>query len=268
VAQGVSAGRFLNDVSAHPVGDATEKNQSTEIAMSLNSASLAEAEAELPSVLAHIRIESEAHAREYAAGFLLMIAMRPDGADLLASKSEEVSSLLLDADPGIQHVALGIAAYVIGRGRTNNQPYMSAMKAAIRMQRTPQDVSDQIIYPLLIFARGDSEALSAVMAFLQRDDLTVSTRSDVVHFLRGVPDLPEEVTQYLVARLDDPDPHVRAAAVVSYADSTTAYHIAAKDRVERMANDPQENSDVQELARKAIAGETNLSPNINLRADH
>jgi hypothetical protein len=40
------------------------------------------------------------------------------------------------------------------------------------------------------------------------------------------------VNQYLVSRLNDPDPHVRAEALIAYAHSTTAYHTLGKDRVQ------------------------------------
>ncbi len=121
-----------------------------------------------------------------------------------------------------------------------------------------------MIRPLLTFGLSDPRAVKSALAFLHRDDLTASTRSDLVNMLGTVPGLPEEVNQYLVGRLDDPDPHVRAVAVVSYADSTTAFHTAAKDRVERMANDSQENPQVRELAKQAIATKPSSNPNIDL----
>lgn len=101
-----------------------------------------------------------------------------------------------------------------------------------------------------------------MQAFLNRDDLTPSTRMELVHEF-GVDPVPEEVTQYLVARLDDPDARVRAAAVVSYADSTTAYHVAARDRLQRMANDSLENPQVRQLAKQALASKTALDPNLD-----
>jgi hypothetical protein len=64
--------------------------------------------------------------------------------------------------------------------------------------------------------------------------------------------------------LDDPDAHVRAAALVAYADSTTAYHTLGKDRVQRIANDQEEIPGLRELAREAMAGKTNLSPNYDV----
>jgi hypothetical protein len=157
--------------------------------------------------------------------------------------------------------------YVIGKAGTGNQPYLSALQSALQKPETPQDAGVEMIVPLLTFDRSNPEALKSVLVFLRRDDLTFSMRSELVHELGVVPGLPEEVSQYLVKRLDDPDPRVRAVAVATYANSTTAYHTATKDRVQRMANDSQENPQVRELAKEAIAGKTHLNPNINLSPD-
>ena len=109
---------------------------------------------------------------------------------------------------------------------------------------------------------SDPDALRAVLDFMHRDDLTVSTRSDLVHSLGSVPGLTQEVSQALVKELDDPDPMVRATALAAFADSKTAFHTLAKGRVEEMANDQQENPKVRELAQEAIAGKTHLNPDV------
>ncbi len=72
------------------------------------------------------------------------------------------------------------------------------------------------------------------------------------------------MNQTLTRELDDPDPWVRATAVTTFADSTTEYHALAQNRVEAMANDPQENAQVRELAKEAMAGKTHLSPSMDL----
>jgi hypothetical protein len=278
-AQSLSADRFLEAVSAHPAGDQAERDQSMKTADALNSASAAEAERMLPSIMTHVRVGTEEHARAYAAGFLLIIAIRPDGAALLSTRSKEIASLLVDADPGMQHVALAVTDYVIAKGETNKQPYLSALQTAMQKTQTPQDVGVGIISPLLKFSHNDPAALKSVLAFLQRDDLTPSTRRELVHSLGTDFGLPEEVDQYLARELDDPDPTVRAAALVAYADSTmaaqvvpfadskTSFHALARERVERIANDPKENPQVRELAKQAIAGKTGLNPNIDMAPD-
>ena len=277
LAQTLSVDRFLDGVSAHPVGGQVEQNQAGDISQALNIAPDSEVERVLPNVLMHMRIGLDTHERAYATGFLLMIAMRPDGAALLSSRSEEISSLIVDTNPAVQRGALAAMDWVIGKPGTNNEPYLSALKRAIQKTETPQDAGEQMILPLLIFGRNDPEALKSVLTFMRRDDLTSGTRSDLVHYLGGVQGLPEEVNQYLVKRLDDPDPSVRAAAVVAFADSlqvaavvapatptTTSYSDLAKNRVERMARDPQENAQVRELAKQALAGRTGLNPNIDM----
>lgn len=237
LAQSLSADRFLDGESAHPIGDQAERGRSIEVYQSLNSASPAEVERVLPTVLQYTRSGNEGDARTYAALFLSAIAIRPDGATLLSSKSEEISSLLVDADPGIQKVAAAITDWVIGKQETNKQPYLSALQTALQKPQTSQDAGVNMIGPLLVFAGGDPDAVKSVMVFVKRDDLTRSTRVQLVHQLGVQPSLPKEVSQYLVRKLDDPDPWVRAAAVASFADSTTEYHAVAKDRVEKMVND-------------------------------
>jgi hypothetical protein len=270
LAQSLTADRFLAGVSAHPVGDEMEHTKADEIAAYLRSASRPEVESVLPAVLASVRSGGEPHARLYATEFLIVIAMQLDGADLavlLSSSSEEISSLIVDSNPEIQKMAVDISGFVIGKAGTNNQPYMSAMQTAIQRLQTPQDAGVNIIVPLLTLGRSDPGALKSVLAFLQRDDLTASTRSQLVYQLGESPGLPEEINQYPVKGLGDPDPSVRASAVVAFANSTTEYHTLAKDRVERIAVDSQENSQVRQLAKEALAGKTALSPDIDLPPD-
>jgi hypothetical protein len=267
VAQNLSADRFLDSVSAHPVGDEVERDQCLKAGDALNNASPAEVERVLPSVLGHARSGNEARVRAYAAGFLLDIAIRPDGADLLASSSKEISSLIVDADPAIQKGAVAITDYVIARPATNRQPYVAALEAAIERTKSPQDVTVGMIGPLLYVRAFDSNATKSVLAFMRRDDLTADTRRELVHILGVVGGLPEELTQLLLKELTDTDPTVRATALVAYADSTSAFHTLGKPLVEKIANDPHENSQVRELAKEAIAGKTALDPNINLLSD-
>jgi hypothetical protein len=267
LAQSLSADRFLDGVSAHPVGDEAEQIRYQETYQALNVAPASEVEAVLPAVLIHARAGGEARERVYATGFLLDIALRLDGAALLSSGSDAIAHLILDANPAVQREALAVMDYVIAKPGTNRQPYLSALQTALQDRQTPQDAAVEMIRPLLTFGFSNPEALKAVLAFLSRDDLIFTTRLELVHSLGDVPGLPEQVNQYLVRRLDDPDPRVRAMALVAYADSTTTYHAAAKVRVERIANDPQEHPQVRELATEAIAGKTSLNPNIDIPAD-
>lgn len=254
-AQSLSADRFLDGVSAHPVGDQAERHQSGEISHALIEASPEEVERVLPVVLRYSRPGNEAPVRGYAITFLLGIAARPDGADLLSSKAAEISSMIADVNPVFQTSVVSIAEILMMQPATNNKPYVTALKAAIQNRQTPQDViAERMIRFLSTFGQSDPDVMKSVLAFLHRDDLTSSTRSDLVRELSVVPRLPEEVNQYLVKSLDDPDPSVRVAAVVAFADSTTEYHILAKNRVEKMASDPQENNQLRELAKKALAG--------------
>jgi hypothetical protein len=171
-AQKLSADRFLDGVSAQPVGDEIEQNQFLETGDALTNASASEVERGLPAVLIHTCSGGETHERAYATGFLLDIAMRSDGTALLSSRSEEISSLIVDANPVVQRVALAAMDWVIGKPATNNQPYLSALQTAIQKPQVPQDAGAGMIGPLLAFGRSDPQTLKSVLAFLQRGDLT------------------------------------------------------------------------------------------------
>ncbi|MGA7243580.1 MAG: hypothetical protein WBX19_10370 [Terracidiphilus sp.] len=185
------------------------------------------------------------------------VASRPDGADLLSPMSGEISSLIVDVNPLIQASVASLAEILMMNPATDRKPYVAALTAAVLNKRTPQDpVSERMIPFLMIYGRSDPDAVKTVLAFLRRDDLTPSTRSDLLRELSEVPSLPIEANQYLVERLDDPAPSVRAAAVIAFADSTTEFHILAKSRVEKTADDSHENSGIRELAKKALAGQS------------
>jgi hypothetical protein len=267
-AKSLSADRFLEGLSLHP-DDGKLQREGDEVSQDLVVASPPEVERVLPTLAQYTHPGNEIHVRVYATSFLLVIAMRPDGAELLSSKSQQISALLVDADPVIQRLAAAITDWVIAKPATNKQPYLSSLQAALQRPLTAQDAGVDMIGPLLTYGHNDPAALKSVLAFLQRDDLTPATRSDLVHGLGVLPGLPDEVSQYLVRRLDDPDPHVRASALVSYADATSefypiAFHTLGKERVERIANDPQEIPGIRQLAKDALAGKAHLSPNYDL----
>jgi hypothetical protein len=267
MAETPSAERFLERVAAHAHGEEVEREQSSKIYEALNTASSAEAKRALPVVLRYTRVGNEVKARGYAVLFLTAIAIRRDGAQLLSSSSEEISSLIVDADPAVQKGAVAVMDYVAFRPPTNKQPYVAALEAAIQKNKTPQDVAIGMVGPLLSLRAVDPNAVKPVLDFMHRDDLTADTRRELVHSLAAVGGLPEEVNQLLVKELDDPDATVRAAAVVAFADSTSSFHILSRERVERMTNDPREHSEVRELAKEAMAGKTGLSPNIDVPTD-
>jgi len=254
--QGLSADRFLDRVSTHPIGDQVEQTQSAELYMALITAQPTEVERVIPAVLRYARPGNLWQVRTYALGFLLAITARPDGANLLSSRSEQIASLIADDNAAIQTSIVSAAEILMMQPATNNKPYVAALTAAVLNKRTPQDVvAEQMIHFLMTYGRNDPAAVNSILTFLQRDDLTSSTRSDLVRELFKVPGLPEEVSQYLLERLDDPAPSVRAAAVIAFADSTSEFHFLAKSRVEKIAGDSNENSGLRELATKALAGQ-------------
>lgn len=255
--QGLSADRFLDHVSEHPAGDQMELKRSGEIYQTLITAPPAEVERVIPAVLRYARPGNQVNVRAYALRFLLAITARPDGANLLSSRSEEISSLIADDNAVIQASVVSTAEILMMQPATNNKSYVAALTAAVLNKTTPQDVvAERMIRFLMTYGRRDRDAVNSVLAFLHRDDLTSSTRSDLVGELSEVPGLPEEVNQYLLERLNDPAPSVRAAAVIAFADSTTEFHFLAKSRVEKIAGDSNENSGLRELAKKALAGQS------------
>ena len=261
-AQHVPADRFLAGLSKHPVGDEVERDQGGTAYQALTTASPAEVQRLLPELMLYTHAGGEPHARRYAVLFLTAIAIRPDGAELLSSRSDEIASLILDADPGIQKGTIAIADYVMASPTTNIGAYVGPLKTAIQRPGTQQDAAVGMVGPLLFLRSSDPGAVQSVLDFMHRSDLTVETRRELVRSLSKVQQLPNEVIETLVGELNDPDVGVRVAAVVAFADSTTSFHAFGKERVAKLADDPQEDPRVRELAREAVAGKTGLNPNV------
>jgi hypothetical protein len=256
-AQTLAADRFLELASPHPVWNGVELDQYLATSNALALASPTEIARVLPSVLEHTRSGNEAHLRAYAAGLLVAISLRQDRVEVLYSSSAEISSLLTDSDPVIQRAAVEVTNLVIGRPGTNSQPYMSALIAGIQNPTTPECIGVAMSMALLGgFGAVDPKGVMAVLTFFSRKDLTIVTR---IRIMRpppfGAPDLPEEVGQLLTKGMDDPDARVRTTAVTTFANSYRRYHHLATDRVERMANDPQEDPQVRQLAKDALKSE-------------
>lgn len=260
---GLSADGFLDRVSQHPVGDQSEQTQSVELYMALITDQPAQVEKVIPAVLRYARPGNSEQVRSYALRFLLAITARPDGANLLSSRSEQIAALISDDDAAIQTSIVSDAEILMMQPATNNKPYVAALTAAVLNKRTPQDVvAVRMIRFLMTYGRSDSAAVNSILTFLHRDDLISSTRSDLVRELFEVPGLPKEVNQYLLGRFDDPAPSVRVAAVIAFADSTGDFHFLAKSRVEKIAGDSNEDPRLRELAKKALAGQ-NFEWNLN-----
>src|ERR1700685_1170863 len=79
-AQSLSADRFLDGVSVHPIGDQVELKQSGEVYPALIIAPPAEVDRVLPAVLRYSRPGNQVNVRAYALRILLGITIRPDEA--------------------------------------------------------------------------------------------------------------------------------------------------------------------------------------------
>jgi hypothetical protein len=265
-AQTLAADHFLELVSANLTGNEMERDQYLATSKALEVAPAAEVARVLPSVLQHTSRANEIHVRAYAAGLLISIAQRGDAAGLLSPSSEEISSLLNDADPLIQRAAVTITTHIIRKPGTKDQTYLTALIAAIRNPLTPQYIGVAMSTPLIGgLGSDDPKAVISVLSFLNRNDLTVLTRIAIMrHLTIAIANLPDEVDQLLTKGMDDPDARVRAAAVAAFAHSYRRNHHLAKDRVERMVNDPQEHPQVRQLAKDALAGASILYSDIDV----
>lgn len=264
VAQIPAVDACLGGVSTRPAGDEAQSDRCFKADEALNAASPVQVRAELPALLKYTRSSNEIHTRGYATMFLMVIAMRPDGAELLSSDAESISSLIIDTEPDIQKVAVAIMDWVISKPPTNKRPYLAALLTGIQNHQTPQNIVVEMIAPLLSYDPADPSAIKSVLSFLHRSDLTESTQIDVVHDLAASRDFPTEVREALVDRLDDPRLRVRAAAVIAFSNQLLGYDPVAKGRVETIARDQKEDPRLRALAKEALAGHAGLNPNINL----
>ena len=281
-AQELSADKFLDRVSAHPVGDQAERDQCLRTYLALNAGPASEVERVLPSILEHVRSGNETRVRGYAVTFLLGIAIRPDGRSLLSSHSADIASLLLDADPQIQHVAIAITDFAMdGRNRAAFVPALAkAMQRVSPRQAASSsgpahydpanDDAANIAGLLLRFGSGDPANVAEVHAYLTRSDLTPGAKISALNGLDGMGDLPEAIVPDLLRFYADPNLHVRVQAIMAFANSgskvsTTNFHNQAKKYVEQIAADENENPKLRQLAKDALAGRTGLNPNIDAR---
>lgn len=264
VAQTSSPEDCLEGTAAHPAVSETQRDRCLEADEALSVASPAEVKSQLQTLLKYTQSGNKTQVKSYATMFLMAIAMRPDGADLLSSDAANISSLIVDADPGIQKVAVAITDWIISKPQTNKEPYRAALLAAVQKQQTPQDVLVEMIVPLLSYSSSDPDAVKSVLDFLHRADLTESTRMEIVHSLAGYRDFPIGVRKLLVGMLDDPSLRVRAAAVIAFSNSYSGYDPLARDRVRGIAGDEHENPRLRALAKEALAGHSPLNPNIDL----
>ncbi len=170
----------------------------------------------LPILLHYTRIGNEVHAREYAAGFLIGIAMRPDGQPaVLEVRGDFISDRRCrPCNPGgwrRHHTFLDCES------RDDQTSLYDGFGSRNTELQTPQDRGLDMVGLLLGLSYGSSDpgTLKPVLDFMHRDDLTANTRRELVHRLGTANGLPEPVNQSLLKELDDPDPTVRVAAVVA-----------------------------------------------------
>lgn len=301
--QASSAVQFLDGLAAAPASDRNAENEKAmKQAEILTTALRADVEASLPAILLYAENTSQnERTRKYAALFLAMIGMRGDGRDLLSTHSADIAQLLTDADPGIQRAAVTITYGLIGpNAGQQSAAYVPALAAAVRNPGTPQDIAVQMLDALLRLGSGQTAIVESVHNFLTRPDLNPQTKIDSVRSLGMLSDLPEQISQDLCTRFDDPNPNVRIAAIIAYSNAASqkdnvARYVRgevsipsedpqeaalrrkaatsvlsseftfvgeARKHVERIAADETENPKLRQLARDALAGRTPLNPNI------
>ena len=256
-----SVEQFLNGLSSNSKGTNAEVEEGGQVADAIATAHSGEVSQEIPEIFDKLRQSPDRRVRAYAVAFLVTIAQRPDGKDLLGSRSHEIADLLQDPDEGIQK---GVIALIDWVAASHPQVYLPALRAAIAKPNLSQDLGFQLASALLAIGSlaGDAASIHAALGFIERKDLTWQTRMQIAESMGTNPGVPDEVCRELVKALDDPDPRVRAAAIVAFAGPTSSVHSLAQGRIERMSRDPQENRQVRHLAAEALAGHAPLNPNI------
>jgi len=260
-----SVEQFLNGLSPDSKGSHAAVEQSGQVAEAISAAPSAEVSREIPEIFDKLRQSSNQRVRAFAVAFLVTIAQRPDGKDLLGSRSKEIADLLSDPDEGIQKEAIALIDWVaVG----HPEAYLPALRTASAKPGISQDLGFTLASTLLGLGAyaEDSESIHAALRFIQRKDLTFETRLQVAEYMGTNPGVPPEMCRELVKTLDDPDARVRAAAIVSFAGPTSSVHDLAHGRIERMSRDQHENSQVRHLAAEALAGHFPLNPNIDIAA--
>ncbi|MEO6806409.1 MAG: hypothetical protein ABI286_07755 [Edaphobacter sp.] len=244
---------FFQRRSDHPPIDEREGwKLCTALGEKLGTMSHAEAAAEILSLDKAIETASDRQSRRCAVSILTIdISLREDGSELLVNQVPLLSTLLSDKDEVVRKGALFALARL---GLTHPQLVVPLLKGVLVTPDAGVSIGPAAASALMFYASLDPEAVTAVINFLQRTDITADGRVIVIDGIAFSPVHTDALTQELMRNLDDTDTHVRVRALRAISDTGSKGIELARPKLERITTDPNESELIRSLAGKALKG--------------
>ncbi len=202
-------------------------------------------------------------AKADAANLLLFISWRTDGAKLLASEMDRLTSMLNDPS----HLMSGPATLTL-MSISESRPDLAIpiLEAALKHPEVNNatSVGPGIALALFKIAPTNKQAVNDIVQYMRRPDLTDNQLIRTIVGMDSGPVLPDALTAQLVRCLDRPNEYVKIRALVGISRrSSPPGKDAARTRIQEMANDPRETAHVRRLAAEALEGPITEDPDTN-----
>lgn len=255
---------FSKLATAQGVGGSRGETSYIKLMDSIEAMTPAEIAAGIPVIDRQIDSTAEPEdrlAKADAANLLMFISWRSDGAELLATQIDRLTSMLNDpthllsgpAVIALQHIAL-----------TRPDVSVPILEAALDKPgvNNSTSVGPGIATTLLRISPSNDEVLDHIVRYMRRQDLTDSQLVRTIVGIDGSPAIPDALTVELVRCLDRPNENVKSRALVGIAKSSPAAKDAARPRVQRLIEDPRESAHTKRLAEEALRGRITENPEI------
>ena len=194
-----------------------------------------------------------------AANLLMFISWRSDGATLLASQIDRLTSMLNDPS----HFLSGQAAIALQHiGISRPDLVIPILEAALKITEANNTtgVGPGIAVILLRMTHPSERISQDIVQYMNRTDLTDDQLLSTVIGIDSSPIIPDVLTAELVRCLDRPNEHIKTRALIGIAKSNPTARSVAQRRIQSLANDPRETSHVRRLAAEALKGEITEDP--------
>lgn len=201
-------------------------------------------------------------ARACAALLLMYISWRPDGAELLASQMGRLTSMLNEPS----HLRSSPAAQAFQHiGITRSTVVAPILEAALKQPEVNNatSVGPGIAVILLRMVPHDDEATQDIVEYMRRADLTDNQLISTIVGIESSPVKPDSLIGEVVRCLDRPDEHVKIRALMTIYQSSPSAREAARTRIQKMANDPNETARIGRLAAEVLDGNVTENPEIS-----
>ena len=198
-------------------------------------------------------------AKADAANLLMFISWRPDGAELLATQMDRLTSMLNAPSHLLSGAAVSALQHI---GLTRPDVALPILESALDAPEVNNSTSvgPGISTTLLQIAPSNMEALSSIERYMRRSDLNDSQLIRILVGIDSRPSIPDVLAAELIRCLDRPNSEVKSRALVGIAKSSPAAKDAARSRIQRLETDSSESAHIKRLATEALQGTITDNP--------